>query len=168
MVTPLTLATYNSPLGDIIILQSGKQIHICEFSDRQERVSRQIRQHYQGHHIAPGPMDATVTEAFDDYFSGNSSALNAIDAVPMGTDFERKVWQTLRNIPPGALRNYGSIAEELNSAARAVGRANGRNPVSLIVPCHRVIGADGSLTGYAGGLHRKEWLLKHEGALLNL
>ena len=95
--------------------------------------------------------------------------LEAIDAVPIdtgGTPFQRQVWAALRRIPPGSTTTYNELARELGrpSAARAVGAINGRNPVSIVVPCHRVIGADASLTGYAGGLWRKRWLLRHEGA----
>ena len=86
---------------------------------------------------------------------------------PEGTSFQQRVWRTLRSLPYGRTTTYGRVARRIRrpSAARAVGLANGRNPIPIIVPCHRVIGADGSLTGYGGGLDRKAWLLQHEGVL---
>jgi methylated-DNA-[protein]-cysteine S-methyltransferase len=127
----------------------------------------------QAHH--PGPIEAPVDPShrwlrqaaaeLAEFFEGRRRRFNVpIDA--HGTDFQRGVWQALQRIPCGQLSRYGALAAELGrpEAARAVGAAVGRNPVSVIVPCHRVVGADGSLTGYAGGLPRKEALLALEGA----
>ena len=93
--------------------------------------------------------------------------MRAIPVDPGGTPFQARVWRALRRIPAGTTRSYGQIARKLGqpTALRAVGHANGRNPISIVVPCHRLVGADGSLTGYGGGLARKRWLLEHEGAL---
>jgi len=106
-----------------------------------------------------------VTEQLSAYFAGERTALD----LPLdlrGTDFQRSVWTALLEIPFGQTRSYAEIARAIGkpNAVRAVGLANGRNPVSIVVPCHRVIGTDGSLTGYGGGLDRKQWLLAHEGA----
>jgi methylated-DNA-[protein]-cysteine S-methyltransferase len=100
------------------------------------------------------------------YFDGDLHALDDIDVAPAGTDFERRVWRLLRRIPPGRTLSYGELAHKLGvpGAARAVGGACGRNPIALVIPCHRVIGADGSVTGYGGGVERKRWLLRHESA----
>jgi methylated-DNA-[protein]-cysteine S-methyltransferase len=100
------------------------------------------------------------------YFEGDLGALDGIAWRTGGTPFQRKVWQALTAIRPGETRNYGALAATIRcpSAVRAVGAANGANPISVVVPCHRVIGADGSLTGYGGGVARKRWLLLHEGA----
>ena len=111
-------------------------------------------------------MPAAIAAALDAYFAGD---LNALDAVPIetgGSEFQRSVWAALRAIPAGTTTGYGRLAAQLGKpgAARAVGLANGSNPIGIVVPCHRVIGADGTLTGYAGGVARKEWLLRHEGA----
>jgi methylated-DNA-[protein]-cysteine S-methyltransferase len=100
------------------------------------------------------------------YFAGELREFATPVAPVIGTAFQRRVWAALRRIPFGTTWSYAELAAEVGSVARAVGGANGANPVSIIVPCHRVIGADGSLTGYAGGLERKRWLLRHEGALL--
>lgn len=164
----LTRTDYASPVGDITLVLDGETVIICEFGDRAERVTRQLAQYYPDAIVENGSCPQNVTAAFDAYFAGERDALDAINTAPMGTAFERRVWQDLKGIKAGATDSYGSMAKRLNSSARAVGRANGRNPIGLIHPCHRVIGADGSLTGYAGGLNRKEWLLRHEGAILNL
>lgn len=98
------------------------------------------------------------------YFAGERQAFD-LPLAPAGTDFEHRVWDYLQSIPFGETRSYGAVAEALGDAnlVRAVGRANARNPIAIVIPCHRVIGHDGALTGYAGGLWRKEWLLGHEG-----
>jgi methylated-DNA-[protein]-cysteine S-methyltransferase len=98
--------------------------------------------------------------------------LDVIDQLPVmtaGTEFQRSVWQQLRQIPCGEIITYGELAKRIGrpTASRAVGMANGSNPISIVVPCHRVIGSQGALTGYAGGVQRKQWLLKHEGYLQN-
>lgn len=103
----------------------------------------------------------------DEYYKGKRKAFH-IDMALEGTEFQKKVWKALKNIPYGTVVSYGSIADETGNkkAARAVGNANNKNPISVIIPCHRVIGNDGSLTGYGGGLWRKKWLLEHEGVSL--
>jgi len=99
----------------------------------------------------------------DEYFKGNRSKF-LLNLDPAGTKFQRSVWRQLEKIPFGEVVSYGQIAEAIGNprACRAVGNANGKNPISIIIPCHRVIGSDGRLTGYGGGLWRKEWLIKHE------
>jgi len=112
-------------------------------------------------------MFAAVTDQLAEYFAGSRTEFD-LPLAPRGTPFQLAVWTELTRIPYGATVSYGAVAAALGKspvASRAVGLANGRNPISLIVPCHRVIGADGSLTGYGGGLDRKEWLLRHEGAV---
>lgn len=119
-----------------------------------------------------GPEDPDVhTESaktqLREYFAGHRTAFQ-LDLQPDGTDFEQKVWKQLLEIPQGSTTTYGAIAKKIGDekASQAVGKANGKNPIAVVIPCHRVIGSDQKLTGYAGGLERKEWLLKHEGALL--
>jgi methylated-DNA-[protein]-cysteine S-methyltransferase len=110
-----------------------------------------------------------VTGPLRRYFDGDLAALDPLRVAPTrGTPFQRAVWGALREIPAGATASYGDIARRIGrpSAVRAVGAANGANPIGIVVPCHRVIGTDGSLTGYAGGLERKRWLLRHERAIL--
>ena len=109
---------------------------------------------------------AGVVTALEAYFRGDLDALDAIEVDPIGTEFQRRVWAALRTIPHGETTSYGTLARTLGSptASRAVGAANGANPIWIVVPCHRVIGASGALTGYAGGLDVKRWLLEHERA----
>ncbi|MBZ0135714.1 MAG: methylated-DNA--[protein]-cysteine S-methyltransferase [Planctomycetes bacterium] len=109
-------------------------------------------------------LDRAV-EQLTDYFAGKRAEFD-LPLSPRGTDFQRKVWQRLREIPFAHTSSYGEVAARVGNpkASRAVGAANGRNPIAVIVPCHRVIGADGSLTGFGGGLERKQWLLEHERA----
>ncbi|HET7616948.1 MAG TPA: methylated-DNA--[protein]-cysteine S-methyltransferase [Vicinamibacterales bacterium] len=111
-----------------------------------------------------GAIDRSIVRALDRYFDGDLVALDTIDVDMHGTPFQKKVWDALRAIPAGETRSYGEIARRIDepTAVRAVGAANGANPVAVIVPCHRVIGSNGTLTGYGGGLDRKRWLLAHE------
>jgi len=166
MSIELHLSIVSTPVGDLTIVIDAGNIVICEFSDHEERVARQLQRFYGGATIKKGPLPKAIAVKFDAYFAGETEALNSLQTRPTGSRFDQKVWQELRNIPTGTTTHYGAIAKKLASSPRAVGGANGRNPIALIHPCHRVIGADGSLTGYAGGLRRKEWLLQHEGALL--
>ena len=108
-----------------------------------------------------------AAQALAEYFAGCRRDFADIDLAPRGSRFQQRVWQALREIPFGETASYGEVARRIGrgGAARAVGAANHDNPLGIIVPCHRVIGADGKLTGYAGGLDRKRWLLAHEGAL---
>jgi methylated-DNA-[protein]-cysteine S-methyltransferase len=108
-----------------------------------------------------------VAARLDRYFAGELTALDAIGVDPGGTPFQNRVWLKLREIPVGRTWSYADLARAVGRprAVRAVGAANGANPIALVLPCHRVIGSDGSLTGYGGGLARKRWLLAHEGAL---
>lgn len=105
-----------------------------------------------------------IASALAAYFAGQLEALDALEVDPEGTEFQRKVWAALRTIPAGRTWSYAQLARAVGrpSATRAVGAANGRNPVALVIPCHRVIASDGTLGGYAGGLDRKRWLLRHE------
>ena len=121
------------------------------------------RRHGTGRLAGRGdPLGAV--DSLEAYFAGDLAALDALAAEGDGTPFQRAVWTALREIPPASTASYGEIAARLGKpgASRAVGRANGQNPVAIVVPCHRVIGANGTLTGYGGGLPRKRWLLAHE------
>lgn len=114
----------------------------------------------------PGAAPANVLAALDGYWSGDLAAIDAVPVAGAGTAFQRRVWAALRTIPAGTTTTYGALARTLGGTklTRAVGLANGANPVGVFVPCHRVIGSTGALTGYAGGLDRKRWLLTHERA----
>jgi len=116
-----------------------------------------------------GPECHEVRRQLGEYFAGTRRTFDLVLA-PHGTDWQQRVWMALRDIPYGETVNYGTIAARVGhpTASRAVGAANGRNPISIIVPCHRVVGANRDLTGYGGGLERKQWLLEHEGTRLPL
>ena len=125
---------------------------------------RLLREHYGGHTLREGAAPVSLTRALDAYFDGSIGVLADVEIATGGTPFQRKVWNALRAIPAGTTITYGQLAASLGDigASRAVGAANGANPISIVVPCHRVIGANGLLTGYRGGLPRKQWLLDHE------
>lgn len=121
----------------------------------------------EGVQLEEGEAPAQIAEALQAWLEGDFAPAQALPVDLGGTPFQQRVWAALREIPPGEIRSYGAIADRLGlarGASRAVGAANGRNPVSLVVPCHRVIGASGALVGYGGGLPRKLWMLRHEGA----
>jgi methylated-DNA-[protein]-cysteine S-methyltransferase len=118
-------------------------------------------------HPLPGErVRSEAAERLRAYFAGDLRAIEGLKLAAHGTPFQHEVWKLLREIPPGETRSYGDLAARLGSHPRAVGSANGQNPIAVVVPCHRVIAKDGSLCGYAYGTHRKEWLLSHERRLL--
>jgi methylated-DNA-[protein]-cysteine S-methyltransferase len=143
-----------TPIGYIHVESQGSVLTALEFHDR------------------PGNAPTgSIRARLEAYFGGELDALAGIEVELGGTPFQHRVWEELRRIPVGETISYGELARRIGrpKAVRAVGGANHQNPIGLVVPCHRVIGADGSLTGYGGGLHRKEWLLAHErGAKLPL
>ena len=165
---PLRRRVFETPVGRMLALASDAALVALEFSkaDRHDRLDARLARWLPGHAIEDGSnatLDATGAW-LDDYFSGRGANPRALPLVMHGTAFERGVWERLLAIPPGHTRSYGEIAAELSlrNGARAVGLANGANPLAIIVPCHRVIGSNGTLTGYGGGLDRKQWLLNHE------
>lgn len=161
----LKLQTYASPIGDILLVSDDAgAVRALDFHDYETRLHRLLRRHYGDYRLDTGDAPQVVVAALDAYFAGDASAIDALSVATGGTEFQRLVWRALRAIRPGETVTYSHLAERIGkpSARRAVGLANGANPIAIIVPCHRVIGSDGSLTGYGGGLHRKDWLLKHE------
>jgi methylated-DNA-[protein]-cysteine S-methyltransferase len=157
-----------TPLGEMVLVARDGVLLLLEFVEAEGRVAREMRARFGDHELQPAADPFGLTSRIKAYFAGELSAVDDLLTDGGGTDFERKVWAELRRIPCGATVSYGSIARKLGDVglSRAVGTANGRNPIAIVVPCHRVIGADGSMTGYGGGITRKEWLLRHEGALL--
>jgi methylated-DNA-[protein]-cysteine S-methyltransferase len=161
----LLVDTLDSPIGPVHLVTDGRALCALELGAREERLLTLLRARY-------GP-DVALEEARDPlgltararaWFAGDLSAFDGVPVDGGGTPFQRRVWAALRRIPAGETTTYGALAAALGvpQASRAVGRANGQNPVAIVVPCHRVIGASGHLTGYAGGLERKRWLLEHE------
>jgi len=154
-----------SPLGTMICVRTPDGICALDFLERWPLVQSRLARRF-GNVSISNVGSRAVTDALTSYFTGLLDALDAVAVDASGTPFQQRVWAALRRIPIGQTTSYGQLAARLGcpNAARAVGLANGRNPVAIIVPCHRVIGADGSLTGYAGGIERKRWLLAHEHA----
>jgi O-6-methylguanine DNA methyltransferase len=163
----LNLDRMNSPLGTLLLAWEGEHLRALDFEDYEARMTRLLQTHYGNYALSEKAAPAAWHKALNDYFAGDLAALNHIPVATNGTEFQRAVWAALRTIPAGQTRTYGELAQQIQrpAAVRAVGTTNGANPISLVVPCHRVIGANGTLTGYAGGLERKRWLLEHEGAL---
>lgn len=160
----------DTPLGVLCILcDSEFNLRAVEWEEHQQRMEQLLNIHYgkqcirRINSVNPGDL----SDKFRAWFAGDLNILNTLPTATMGTPFQREVWQALRSIPCGQVLSYGQLAAQLGrpKASRAVGAANGANPISIVVPCHRVIGRDGSMTGYAGGVARKEWLLRHEGYL---
>ena len=163
----LILDRLASPVGEVLlVVDAGGAVRALDFHDYEDRLRRLLRLHYGAVVLTEGRAPAVVRQAVQDYFTGDLSAFDRVRVETGGTVFQRAVWRALRDIPAGETRTYGQLAQAVGSpkAVRAVGLANGANPVGVIVPCHRVIGANGTLTGYAGGLERKRWLLAHETA----
>src|ERR1700759_3945064 len=163
----LRLSTYKSPMSSILLVtDEAGALRALDFVGYEARMNRLLRNHYGEYALTKGTPPARVVKELDAYFEGDMDALDRIPTATGGTPFQRSVWRALRAIKPGTTQTYGEIAARIKrpTASRAVGAANGANPIALIVPCHRVIGANGTLTGYASGLARKQWLLEPERA----
>ncbi|OSQ37194.1 cysteine methyltransferase [Thalassospira mesophila] len=167
-ITQIDVARYDSPIGQLSLASvEGRLVHL-DFEDNDDRLHLISSRRFKNiDWCESGFAPSSVLSWLDAYFAGRVMDLPMADIDMRGTDFQKSVWQALIEIPSGTSVSYGNLAVILNNAkaVRAVARANALNPVSIIVPCHRVIGADGTLTGYAGGLARKKWLLEHEAAL---
>ncbi len=160
-----TLSRYTAPAFDLVIVSDGDSVlRALDFSDFEERMHRLLARHYGQYQLTEGPLPGAIADALTAYFGGDLAAIEGLPVATGGSDFQRRVWAALRRIPAGETSSYGALAARLGQpgAARAVGLANGANPIGIVVPCHRVIGASGALTGYAGGVERKRWLLAHE------
>ena len=159
-----------TPLGPLwVIADEAFNLRAVEWEEHSDRMVELLNIHYRAEDTSVLlPVIGGLSDKLTAYFEGDLSIINTLPTATAGTPFQREVWQALRNIPCGQVMHYGQLAEQLGraGAARAVGAANGSNPVSIVVPCHRVIGRNGTLTGYAGGVQRKEWLLRHEGYFL--
>ena len=154
-----------SPLCPLMIVTDDDGIlRALEFGDEEDRLRRHLRAHYGKYQLEEGAAPKNITLAVDAYFKGDLERIDELPTATGGTAFQREVWKALRTIPAGTTMSYGQLAANIghDGASRAVGAANGSNPIAIVVPCHRVIGANGTLTGYGGGLPRKKWLLEHE------
>jgi methylated-DNA-[protein]-cysteine S-methyltransferase len=164
----LIIDRLSTPIGvALLAFDPAGRLRAFYWDDKEAELLRMLRRQY-GKRVSPesgqGPPNAI--QALEAYFAGELAALNGIECRTVGTSFQQAVWAALRTIPPGQTLSYGALANRIGApkAVRAVGLANGSNPIAVVVPCHRVIGANRTLTGYGGGIERKRWLLTHEGA----
>ncbi len=157
-----------TPIGEMILVaDAAGRLRAIDWTDTEARFRRLLARHCgPDAMLTPARDPAGLRTALLRYFAGEVGVLDALAVQTEGTAFQRRVWLALRDIPAGTTISYGALARRIGHAAavRAVGLANGQNPIGIVVPCHRVIGVDGSLTGYGGGLDRKSWLLAHERA----
>jgi methylated-DNA-[protein]-cysteine S-methyltransferase len=160
-----------SPIGTMLLVHDPEErVRALDFHDFEARMRHLLRLHYgrdgADFIVASRTAPAAIRQALADYFAGDLAAIDAVPVATAGTSFQREVWAALRRIRAGTTISYGALGRELGhpKSVRAVGLANGANPIAIVVPCHRVIGTDASLTGYGGGIDRKIWLLTHEGA----
>jgi methylated-DNA-[protein]-cysteine S-methyltransferase len=156
-----------TPIGDLLIIADAEgNLRATFWTDHEQDLQRVLRRHHAGSpvELQPEHNPHGLTDAIACYFAGDLHAIDTLPVMTAGTAFQREVWSALREIPCGTTTSYGQLAARLGrpAAVRAVGLANGANPIGVVVPCHRVIGANGSLTGYGGGIARKRWLLDHE------
>jgi methylated-DNA-[protein]-cysteine S-methyltransferase len=165
----LKLDRIATPVGEVLLVTDVEgAVRALDFADYEGRMTWLLIRHAPGAAVVEGRAPKTVRRAVEAWFGGDLSALDGLTVRTGGTEFQRTVWRALRTIPAGETRSYGQLAAAIGApkAVRAAGLANGQNPIAVIVPCHRVIGANGTLTGYAGGLERKRWLLRHEGVAI--
>ncbi len=162
-----SLERANTPIGHMFVLTDDQhRLRAVDWEDYETRMLTLLRRQYGKSpvELREETRPSAATLAIQAYFEGDVHAIDDLPVATGGTEFQRQVWAGLRTIPCGQTVSYGTLASQINrpAAVRAVGLANGANPISIVVPCHRVIGADASLTGYGGGLARKRWLLAHE------
>jgi methylated-DNA-[protein]-cysteine S-methyltransferase len=158
-----------TPIGTaLLVTDANGVLRALDWEDYEPRMKELLRLQYGAVVLKNARSPGDIKAALTGYFKGDLDRLNTIRWRVAGTPFQHKVWTALPKIPAGTTMSYGALAAKLSApkAMRAVGHANGSNPISVVVPCHRLIGANGSLIKYGGGLERKRWLLQHEGAVL--
>lgn len=163
----LSIDRIETPIGEMVIVADHDgNLRAVDWTDHETRMRGLLRLHYgqDGFRLEPTRNPSRLTNAIGSYFAGELTAIDTLPVQTAGTPFQRDVWRALREIACGSTLSYAKLAERIGrpTAVRAVGLANGSNPIGVVVPCHRVIGANGSLTGYGGGMERKRWLLEHE------
>ncbi|WP_119301965.1 methylated-DNA--[protein]-cysteine S-methyltransferase [Dongia deserti] len=169
MAKPLQLLIdrIKTPIGELgIVADENGALRAVEWTDHEHHMHDSLRLHYgkDGYELRSARNPAGLNTALRAYFDGELTAIDRLKVATGGTEFQKTVWKALRAIPCGETISYARLAEHIGrpKSVRAVGSANGDNPISVVVPCHRVIGTNGSLTGYGGGIERKRWLLAHE------
>jgi methylated-DNA-[protein]-cysteine S-methyltransferase len=158
-----------TPIGTaLLVTDAGGVLRALDWEEHEPRMRELLRLQYGAVVLQDARSPGELRSALTAYFKGDLDRLNTIQWRVAGTPFQHKVWTALPKIPAGTTMSYGALAAKLNApkAMRAVGHANGSNPISVVVPCHRLIGANGALVKYGGGLERKRWLLEHEGVVI--
>lgn len=159
-----------SEIGDIVVVTDGQSLVALDYADYEPRMRKLLASRYGNFELTPLENPGGISDKVRAYLTGDFQALNNIPVNTGGTPFQQEVWQALRSIPVGTFVSYKELAQKVGrpTAYRAVGMTNSLNPVAIVLPCHRVVGSNAALTGYAGGLERKRWLLQHEKATLPL
>ncbi len=167
MQKTLGLDRLDSPLGPLQVVTDNSALCALDYADYESRMLQLLKRRHPGAELRETACVPSISDRLTAYWDGDLKAIEDLAVDSGGTVFQETVWIALRGIPPGRTMTYGGLAARLGkpAASRAVGLANGLNPIAIVIPCHRLIGANGSLTGYAGGLERKDWLLRHEGAI---
>ncbi len=165
MITELWIDTLPSAIGDILLVSDGASLCALDFADYETRLLTLLNKRFASVMLKPCANPQGFSDRLSAYLAGDLHSFDSVPVNPGGTAFQQQVWLALRQISAGTVASYGELAAKLGkpTAYRAVGMANSLNPVAIALPCHRVIGTNGQLTGYAGGLERKQWLLRHEG-----
>ncbi len=160
----LLVDEFDSPIGTIVSVVSGNRLIHLDFADCQERLLRLLTHRYAAFKQVPTNNPLNIRDCLSAYFDKDWKSFKQIKLLTDGTEFQQTVWAALQKIPCGTSISYAQLATTIGKpkAVRAVANANARNPIAIIIPCHRVIAKSGALAGYAGGVHRKEWLLQHE------
>ena len=166
-VLSLFLDRFDTPIGEMLIVADAEgNLRTIDWTEHEDRTRSFLQLHYgeNGFLLKSALNPGGLSVAIRSYFGGELRAIDSLPVQTAGTPFQQEVWRALRQIPCGSTISYAQLAEQIGrpKAVRAVGLANGSNPVPIVVPCHRVIGSNGSLTGYGGGMERKRWLLEHE------
>jgi methylated-DNA-[protein]-cysteine S-methyltransferase len=166
----LFLSHLSSPLGELLVVTDEAQnIRALDFADHKSHLQRALREFYGPSELTVVPAPTGIAAAIAGYFAAELDALDALPTSTTGSELQRGVWDALRNIPVGTTLTYGRLAKQLGfqdpRAAIDIGAAAAANPIAIVVPCHRLVGSNGDLKGYAWGLHRKRWLLEHERAI---
>jgi methylated-DNA-[protein]-cysteine S-methyltransferase len=166
-VSTLLIDRTSTPIGELIVVaDEDGSLRAVDWTDHEERLHRLLRLHHPvGYDLRPSNDPGGLMRVMDAYFAGEFAVIDTLPVRTGGTPFQRVVWAALRGVSCGRTITYRELAALAGrpAAVRAAGHANGANPVGIVVPCHRVIGSDGKLTGYGGGVERKRWLLAHEG-----
>ncbi|MBI3249938.1 MAG: methylated-DNA--[protein]-cysteine S-methyltransferase [Deltaproteobacteria bacterium] len=161
----LLIDSIDSALGKILLVSDGERLRALDYADYETRMMTLLRRQVPDFQLRETIDPQGFSSLLRAYLAGDTTSIDRIPVNTGGTAFQQQAWSALRTIPPGTVLTYGELATQLGkpTAYRAVGMTNALNPIAIVVPCHRLVGANGALTGYAGGLERKRWLLRHEG-----